>query len=240
MKKRLSKTTLALLLLSLLTFTAIIAPVAKADGPTMTLSLYHGTAGTRVMASLTGFRTNYPVNIEFGTENTVGTAFPESGYGVASAIFTVPQVAPGTYTVTATGNIGGVATAIFTVTQGLSTTPNKANPTGNPATVPTGFLSLLLIVVILAVIAFAILMTIVYIRRGKQETSADQEALLYEPRTSTPSKKPATPSKIYQPSKINQSTIKSQQPPSTMICRHCKRAVRDDLNICPYCSKRLR
>lgn len=32
----------------------------------------------------------------------------------------------------------------------------------------------------------------------------------------------------------------SRPPPYTKICPHCKRAVRNDQNVCPYCDKRLK
>ena len=37
-----------------------------------------------------------------------------------------------------------------------------------------------------------------------------------------------------------QSSSYSQPAPYTKICSHCKRTVRDDQNICPYCDKRLK
>jgi hypothetical protein len=37
-----------------------------------------------------------------------------------------------------------------------------------------------------------------------------------------------------------QTSSYSRPPPYTKICPHCKRGVRNDQNICPYCDKRLR
>jgi hypothetical protein len=41
-------------------------------------------------------------------------------------------------------------------------------------------------------------------------------------------------------SRSTQPSSYSRQAPYTKICPHCKRAVRNDQNICPYCDKRLR
>jgi hypothetical protein len=41
-------------------------------------------------------------------------------------------------------------------------------------------------------------------------------------------------------SSSTQSSSYSRPPPYTKICSHCKKAVRNDQNICPYCDKRLR
>ena len=56
------------------------------------------------------------------------------------------------------------------------------------------------------------------------------------------------PSSSYRPQSSSPTvTSRSTQPssysrpaPYTKICPHCKRAVRNDQNICPYCDKRLR
>jgi hypothetical protein len=36
------------------------------------------------------------------------------------------------------------------------------------------------------------------------------------------------------------STRSSQTATNTKVCKHCRQNVRDDLNVCPYCFKRLR
>jgi hypothetical protein len=50
-----------------------------------------------------------------------------------------------------------------------------------------------------------------------------------------PSSRSTVPTKNAKP--IN---TRVQQSYSTKICRHCKRTVREDLNVCPYCNKRLK
>ena len=263
MEKSFSKATLVLLFLSILTLAAIITPVAKAENLSVTLNPSEGPAGTTVIVMISGFQASYPVSITFDKTN-IGTITIPYGFDFQSMEFTVPPVSLGTYTVTATPSLGsGVATTTFTVTQAPSTTPTAAptgstgfSPTNVPVTVSSsGFWSPLAIAITAVVIAFAIFMTAVYVIRGKQKPLPYREDSAYEPRPSTPSKNPNSPSNInqpyqpyqsskinqpYQPSKINQPATNIQQPPFTRVCKHCKRTVRDDLNICPYCSKRLR
>jgi len=246
MEKRFSKATFVLLFLSILTLAAIITPVAKAGNLSVTLNPSEGPAGTMVVVTISGFQPSDSVSITFDTTN-VGTITTYYSYNVASMEFTVPQVSLGTYTVTATDSLdGGVATTTFTVTQASSPTPTETptgastgiptwvNPTNSPVIVSTGFWSPLMIAIILAVIAFVSFMTVVYVKRGKQKTSQVQETSLYKPRPSVPSMKPTAASKINQPA------TNSLQPPFTKACRHCKRTVKDDLNVCPYCLKRLK
>jgi len=52
----------------------------------------------------------------------------------------------------------------------------------------------------------------------------------YRPQTSSPTVT----------SRSTQSSSYSRPAPYTKICPHCKRAVRNDQNICPYCDKRLK
>ena len=289
MEKKFSKATFMLLFLSILTLAVIITPMAKAESLSVTLNPSEGPAGTTVMVMISGFQAPDPVSITFGATN-VGTIPTYYSYPSASMVFTVPPASPGTYTVTATDNLGGgVAKATFTVTQAPPTTPTSTGmPTGTSASTGTGtstglpstespvtvsssgFWSPLAIAITAVVIAFAGFMTAMYVMRGRQKPLSYEEASRHEPRPSTPStpstlstpsRTPTAPSKInqpyqsyrsyqsskinqpyqpYQPSKINQHATSIQQAPYTRVCRHCKRTVRDDLNICPYCSKRLR
>ena len=178
--------------------------------------------------------------------------------GNINDLITVPPVSPGTYNVTATGS-GGVATTTFTITEAPTSAPTETpigtpvglSPTNSPVTVSAGFWSPLTIAIISVVIALAVFMTAVYLKRGRQKPLSYREDSRYEPRPSAPQKtpyaasrtnQPATnsPHQPYQPSKINQSATNIPQPAFTIVCKHCKRTVRDDLNVCPYCSKRLK
>jgi len=53
----------------------------------------------------------------------------------------------------------------------------------------------------------------------------------YRPQQSGPSATTSSPS---------QSSSYNRSSPYTKICSHCKRSVRNDQNICPYCDKRLK
>jgi hypothetical protein len=232
-------TTLVLPFLSVLILAIIVTPVAKADSPSIRLDPSQGPAGSMVMVYIRGLPG--PLDVTFGTINVARALTTWPGTTSANLLMKVPQVPPGTYTVTATSTIG-VVTATFTVTQGPSSTPPEttdgtptgSGPTNPPVTANTGFWSPLTIALTSVVIAGAIFATTLYVKRGRQQTPQYQETSHYEPRLTVPSKKPNAPSKINQP------TNNSQQPPFTKICRHCKQAVRDDLNVCPYCLKRLR
>jgi len=252
-EKRFIKVSVALLFLSVLMLAIIIMPVTKAQGLSITIVPSQGPAGEMVSAYIHGFPGDSSVSITFGPTSW-GSPMTDYG-GNIDDLVTVPSVSPGTYTVTATGS-GGVAKTTFTVTGSSSTpTPTSApielSPTNTPVTVSAGFWSPLTIAVTSAVIAFAVFMTLVYVKRGRQKPLSYREDSRYEPRPSAPPKTPYAASRTnqpatnsshqpYQPSKINQPATNIQQPPFTRVCRHCKRTVRDDLNICPYCSKRLK
>lgn len=238
-EKRLSKITLALFILTVLTLTIILTPAAKADGPSIVLDPSQGPAGKMVTAYIKGYPETSDVNITFGTTKIgSGTANPA---GNVCAIVEIPQVPAGDYIVTATGTTGN-ATTTFIVTEGPSPTPTETtsgtptglSPTKTPATASAGFWSPLIIGITSAVVAIGVFMTFLFIRRGRQKTLQPEEVPRYEPHPSVPSRKP------YTPSKINQPATSTQPPPYTKICKHCKRTVRDDLNVCPYCYKRLR
>jgi len=49
------------------------------------------------------------------------------------------------------------------------------------------------------------------------------------------------PTRSTAPPQLNQAATNRPQPPAhTKICKHCKREVREDLNVCPYCLKKLK
>ena len=68
------------------------------------------------------------------------------------------------------------------------------------------------------------------------------------PKSTGPTRYGQPPSSSYRPQSSSPTvTSRSTQPssysrpaPYTKICPHCKRAVRNDQNICPYCDKRLK
>jgi hypothetical protein len=65
--------------------------------------------------------------------------------------------------------------------------------------------------------------------------SSAQPTSRYSYRSSVP------PTRYTAPPQFNQTVTARPQPPAhTKICKHCKREVRDDLNVCPYCMKKLK
>ena len=239
-KKKFSVTTLVLPFLVALILTILATPVAKAESQSIILDPIQGSPKHLVMAYIRGLP-GPSISVTFGSIN-IGIVSNKPGTQSANLLFYIPQVPPGKYTVTAEC-YGGLATATFTVIQETSDgtptgtsdgTPTGSGPTSPPVTANTGFWSPLTIAIISVVIAGAIFGITLYVKRGRQQMQQYEETSHYEPQFTVPSKKPNSPSKINQP------TNNSQQPPFTKICRHCKQAVRDDLNVCPYCFKRLR
>jgi hypothetical protein len=233
LKEGLTKVTLGLLVLSILTLSTAITPMANASGQTLTLSPTQGPAGTIVYVIVAGFDSKLEVKINYGTIN-VATSYPIM-FGRTATSFTVPSVSPGTYTVTATDAAGGYATATFTVTAKLPTATATATPTLPTPTTPTtptsptettwsypiyrptpspvpasvGFWSSLVISVILTAVAtFTISIIFMYRRRSKHETYLNEELPLYKPEPSAPSKKPTVTTRYNQPSSYSQQTSK--------------------------------
>jgi hypothetical protein len=286
MEKGFSKVTLAVLFLSIFTLAAIMTPTARAQSMSVTLNPSEGPIGTQVIVQITNYSSSdYKFSVTFGTAN-VGTIFTGSAFTVASTIFNVPTVSLGEYVVTVTGSLGESGTATFTVTQAAPIAPTEtpeetptetstgipsgAGSTYSPVTPTTGFWSPLAVGIVAFVVAIACFVTVVFVRRGRQERhsledsssykpassventppyryrssvqdtspykfrSSVQETSPYYPRTSVPSTRSTVPPTI------NQTATRSQTPPFTKVCKHCKRVVRDDLNVCPYCFKRLR
>jgi hypothetical protein len=65
--------------------------------------------------------------------------------------------------------------------------------------------------------------------------SSAQQTSPYSYRPSVP------PTRYTTPPQFNQTATNRPQPPAhTKICKHCKREVREDLNVCPYCLKKLK
>jgi len=259
MSKRFGKATLMMFFLCMLALPLAIIPFAKAQNPSITLNPSEGSPGTIVLIVISDFKTPCVLSITFGTTN-IGTINART-YSTASMEFRVPQVSPGTYTFTVTFSTGGVATKTFTVTQAASPTPTETPvetpieepaetpmdiyPTDRPVTTSTEFWSPATIAIICAAIAIASVLTVVYIKRGKQDVSSSQdtsydrkptvqEASSYSYRSSV------QPARFGTPARTNQMPTNRPQPPFTKICKHCKQTVRDDLNVCPYCFKRLR
>lgn len=265
LKEVLTKVTLGLLVLSILTSAATITPVANASDQALWLSPIQGPVGTSVTVIGAGFSSNSPVSINFGTTE-VATGFSGSMFGRISTSFTIPSVSLGTYTVTATDAAGDYAEATYTVTSKFPTptatatqtfpTPTATTtatfptettwsyptyrPTPSPVPASAGFWSPLVIgVIVTAVIAFIISITFVYRRRSKQETYLNEELPLYKPKPSAPSKKPPVTTRYNQPSSYSQQTSK----PTTTTRPNQPPSYRQlppFTKICPHCKQTVK
>lgn len=242
---------LVLLVVSILTSVTLKTLIAQASNEGMALIPINGPVGVSVSVNGGGFIGQTTISFN-GV--TVATTNPAST-GFILTTFTVPSVAPGTYDVTATDSSEYSATATFTVT--ASGTPQTSTPTYQPTQSPViqsaGFWSPLVIAAIVAVAAFVVIIptTLVLRSRGKQEKLLEKEPLPYQ---SEPHIQPNQPTSRYnQPPTYSQNlskpivTNRYSQPSSTVqqstvgkTCPHCKRVVKADYNICPYCYKRIR
>ena len=211
--------------------------------------------GTNVLVAIT----NYPstdststFSITFGSipEKPIEVAYWES---FAGGNFNVPSVTPGTYTVTCKDSSSLSATTTFTVTKPTFGTQTKA-PTTN-----AGFWTLLTTAIVAAFSAGATCFAVYFYvnrRRHDKPSVASEKNSVDKPKTSTQtlpyrykspqetlsSQKSEVPhARSTLSPKINQAAPNHSQPATlTKMCKHCKRQVRDDLNICPYCMKKLK
>jgi hypothetical protein len=110
-EKKLNKSSIVILGLLCLTVFAILIPVAQAD-VSIGLSASQGKPGSMISVTGLGFETG-TVYVKFDGK-TVGRT--SSGmFGRINVGFTIPNVSPGTYTITAEGSAGSVASTTFTV-----------------------------------------------------------------------------------------------------------------------------
>ena len=295
--KSFSKVALAFLFLSIFALVVITAPLAKAQGITVTLSPSSAPPGTLVIV----YVSNYPpedttFSLKFGsiTEQSIYGGYEATS---ASGPFNVPVVATGKYTVTVTDQNGVSGTATFTVTQAASIVVTPA-PTGTqtgtspgvptsspiggiptnyypygtgPPTKSTGFWSPLAIGIVAFVVAIACFTTVVFVRRGRQGPGSAEDYSNYKPqpsventqtyaskatvqttspygyRSSTQTTSPygyrssVQPTRSTAPPQFGQTVTNRPPPPAhTKVCKYCKRDVRDDFSVCPYCFKKLK
>ena len=127
-----------------------------------------------------------------------------------------------------------------------------------PPTESGGFWSPLTIgIVAVSLVTFTILGAFFFVKRGKQKILFDgkrpfntQERPVASNRSSVGSRynhssyqssyQSQYPARSTETTRYGQSSSYSQPPHDTKICTHCKQTVRNDLNVCPYCYKRLR
>ena len=238
-EKKVSKVALMLIFLGILSLTILTTPMAKAQGPSITVSPTQGQANTPVTVTLSGFSLGNTININIGGNSLTSIAFTDDP---VSGTFYVPKgMASGTYTITGSDSIQESASTQFTVNGPSTTTAPTSAPTGTsggssttttsppgyhyPTTPPvttsnSGGLSPLLIGLVAVAIAFAAFMAVLYTRRGggRQRPSYREESR-YEPRPSAPSETSPPPASSYQ---SYQSTTMSA--PSTGMSYSAQRA----------------
>jgi hypothetical protein len=231
-----------------LTSVILKTPIAEASNAHIALNPIHGPAGISV--SVNGGDFIGQTTISFNSV-TVATTSAEST-GFINVGFTVPSVPPGIYDVTASDSRSNFATTKFTVTASLTTPSLTYQPTQSPVIQSDGFWSPLVIAAIVAVAALVFIpMTLVLRSRGKQEKLLEKEPLTYQSRPYIQSNQPA--SRYNQPpaygqnltkpivtNRYGQSSNTVQQSAVGKTCPHCKRVVKADYNVCPYCYKRIR
>lgn len=239
---------LALLVVCILTSVILKTPIAEASNAHIALNPIHGPAGVSV--SVNGGDFIGQTTISFNSV-TVATTSAEST-GFINVGFTVPSVPPGIYDVTASDSRGNFATTKFTVTASLTTPSLTYQPTQSPVIQSDGFWSPLVIAAIVAVASLVIIpITLLLRSRGKQQKLLEKEPLPYQSRPSIKSNQPASQhnqphtygQNLTKPTATNrysQSSSTVQQSAVEKTCPHCKRVVKADYNICPYCYKRMR
>jgi hypothetical protein len=189
-------------------------------------------------------------SVSSGTYNV--TASDTKG-DYAKTTFTVTLEAP-TPTPTSSGTFPTPTPTVTPTSPEATTQYPTYRPYQSPAAKGGGFWSPLVIAaVVAATLAVVVPVTVVVRRRGKRETLLDKEPLPYRSEPPTPTNRPTLTSRYNQPSVYGQQLTKpvvtdrssqpssyAKPPPYAKTCPRCKRIVKDDYNICPYCDKRLK
>jgi len=105
--------------------TTTLAAVSFEVEPKITLSASEGPAGSQVTVSGTGFAGGKTVSLSLGSQAvTTPPSSPQTdNKGSFSASFTVPQLLPGSYTLTAEDALGNSATATFGINPNITISP---------------------------------------------------------------------------------------------------------------------
>ncbi len=138
LKQQLTKLTFALIVLCLLVSACTLVSSVNAQERNISANPNKGPPGTAIYVIGMGFRSGIRVDITLESAHT----WTSAGYGLGnrfSIYLNVPNLSPGTYTVTATDEEGNSATTTFTVTQKTTTTPTPSGykPTSKPSS-PSG------------------------------------------------------------------------------------------------------
>jgi hypothetical protein len=212
--KSFSKVALPLLFLSIFSIAATIMPTARAQGMAVTLTPQEGPVGTNVIVQVTNYTTtDSTFRVTFDTGN-VGTIYTGSAFRTQSTLFIVPLVSEGQHVVTVVGSSGDTGMAAFTVTQGETVSqtgtpvetpagtstgtntgtytgfPSVNGPTYSPAKPQTGFWSPLVVGVAAFLVAVVCSVTLVFVRRGRQERASLEASSSYKPASAVESAPP--------------------------------------------------
>ncbi len=108
--------------------------------PSLALSPTGGVIGRKITATMRGFAAGEVITLRFrtapGSSRTVAKNIIASSTGTASATYLVPSGDVGTYSIEASGNLGGFASAPFTRIFGTAELPT-ATPTATATPSPT-------------------------------------------------------------------------------------------------------
>jgi hypothetical protein len=108
--------------------------------PSLSISPTGGVIGQKVTATMRGFAAGEVITLRFrtapGSSRTVAKNIVASSTGTASATFLVPSGSVGTYSIEASGSLGGSASAPFTRIFGTAELPTEA-PTATATPAPT-------------------------------------------------------------------------------------------------------
>lgn len=137
MFRRLALVTAGALCFAVLTAVPAVAQTGPgyATGPTCTVSSTSVTVGQTITLTCTGFAPTETITITFNSDPiNVGTT-TDSSSGTFSTPITIPNVAPGTHTITATGSTGDSASVTVTVVTpaAAAVTPPSVSPSAPPS-----------------------------------------------------------------------------------------------------------
>jgi hypothetical protein len=125
---------LTLTVLILIQMGASIITTVNAQGVVMTLSSQKGSPGTTVTLHVEGFTPRTLIKIYFASHMPFMLCYSDPFKGEVNVNFTVPYMPCGSYVISATDNLGHLATTLFTVYPGST---GKATPTPEPTNTPT-------------------------------------------------------------------------------------------------------
>ncbi len=124
------------MLLAFLVILGVVGCLQVAYGQSAAINLTpaSGPVGTSVTIAGSGFPVNSNVNITFAS-TVIGAGVPTDSSGSFTLTFTVPKLAPGTYTILAYGISGNIGSATFTIPSGSITLNPSSAVVGGSVTI---------------------------------------------------------------------------------------------------------